>query len=298
MQRHGLTRDISDMNGIEDLRERVTDAVAHFGQINEQRATYSQRLLDLMNTIEGRIRDQLREIEEHKAKIAHHIAEMESQSSEVGRIDRENEQLRAMLHALLQAIEAGGYDSLAETLQELERKASALTDGTAPAAPVAEEIAEPVAEIEDAIVEAPSEEPVDAAEAARVEEIAEPLAEAEEDLAEAPAEVEEVAAEEPVLADGAIAPGDVLDSAEIAEDSEAEIAAAAEAPAAEEPEAPAAEAEEPAPGDAGSGSLDEIMARVSKLVEETEAAIAAPEPVAKAPEDPVEEPAQQASAGS
>ena len=298
MQRHGLTRDISDMNGIEDLRERVTDAVAHFGQINEQRATYSQRLLDLMNTIEGRIRDQLREIEEHKAKIAHHIAEMESQSSEVGRIDRENEQLRAMLHALLQAIEAGGYDSLAETLQELEQKASALTDGTAPAAPVAEEIAEPVAEIEDAIVEAPGEEPDDAAEAARVEEIAEPLAEAEEDLAEAPAEVEEAAAEEPVLADGAIAPGDVLDSAEIAEEPEAEIAAATEAPAAEEPEAPAAEAEEPAPGDAGSGSLDEIMARVSKLVEETEAAIAAPEPVAKAPEDPVEEPAQQASAGS
>ncbi len=242
------------MSGIEELRDRVTDAVAHFGQINEQRATYGQRLVDLMNTIEGRIRDQLREIEEHKAKIAHHIAEMESQSSEFGRIDRENEQLHAMLHALLQAMEAGGCDSLAESLQELEQKASALTDDIAPVAPVAEEIAEPVAEIEDAIVEAPSEEPDDAAEAPFADEPADPVAEAEES------------------------------------------------------EAPAAEAEEPAAGDAGSGSLHEIMARVSKLVEETEAAIATPEPVAsepdvvepvaEAPEDPVEEPAQQAAAGS
>jgi hypothetical protein len=249
---------------------------------------------------------------------------MESQSAEVGRIDRENEQLRTMLHALLQAIEAGGRDGLAETLQELESKASALTDDGAAEAPVAAEIAEPLAEFEDPGAETPTEtmaqidepidEPIDEhqteesvgeAEVPIADGPAEPVAEAEERVAEAPvesaadiealesetpAEIGEAVAEAPVVADGAIAPGDVLDTAEFAGDSEGEIAAPREVPA--------AEAEGAVDEDAGSGSLDEIMARVSRLVQETEAAIAAPEPAAETPEDPAGEPAAQAAAGS
>ena len=360
------------MSGIEELRQRVSDAVEHFGQINEQRATYSQRLIDLMSTVEGRIRDQLREIEEHKSKIAHRLAEIEDQFAKVDGIDRENEQLRAMLHSLLQAIDEGGRDSLAETMQELEGKASALiNDGVAEAlaaeaeAPGIEAEAEPATEAEPEVADAQrAEQAIEAADDTPAEVIAEagePVAEepaevaaeieepAAEKTAEIAAETEEAVAEEPageaeaVAAEGAIATGDILDTPKIAEDSaenpmavpdapapeaiaqepvaEEPVAEepAAEEPVAEEPETeepaaeepaaedvvePAAEAPEPVAKSASPGSLDEIMERVSKLVQETDAAIAAPEPhaaePAAAPEEPAEEtakePARQVSA--
>ena len=329
------------MSGIEELRQRVSDAVEHFGQINEQRATYSQRLIDLMSTVEGRIRDQLREIEEHKSKIAHRLAEIEGQFAKVDGIDRENEQLRAMLHSLLQAIDEGGCDSLAETMHELEDKASALiNDGVAEAsaaeaeAPGIGAAAEPATEAEPEVADAQrAEQAIEAADDTPAEAPAEIATEIEEPAAEEPAEVaaeveesitEEPAAEaEPVAAEGAIATGDILDTSKIAEDSAEDPMAAPEAiaqePVAEEPvaEEPAAEdvaepvaeteepaAEEPAAKSATMGSLDEIMERVSKLVQETDAAIAAPEPhaaePAEAPAEPAEEtaekPARQASA--
>ena len=360
------------MSGIEELRQRVSDAVEHFGQINEQRATYSQRLIDLMSTVEGRIRDQLREIEEHKSKIAHRLAEIEGQFAKVDGIDRENEQLRAMLHSLLQAIDEGGRDSLAETMQELEGKASALiNDGVAEAlaaeaeAPGIEAEAEPATEAEPEVADAQrAEQAIEAADDTPAEVIAEagePVAEeppaqeppAQEPPAEEPAEVaaeieepaaektaeiaaetEEAVAEEPageaeaVAAEGAIATGDILDTPKIAEDSAENPMAVPDAPApeaiaqepvAEEPETeepaaeepaaedvvePAAEAdepvaEEPVAKSATPGSLDEIMERVSKLVQETDAANAAPEPraaePAAAPEEPAEETAEEAA---
>ncbi|MCH8002478.1 MAG: hypothetical protein IIA34_12570 [Proteobacteria bacterium] len=349
------------MSDIEELRLRVTDAVEHFGRINKQRATYSQRLIDLMSTVEDRIRDQLRAIEEHKSKIAHRLAEIEGQFAKVDGIDRENEQLRAMLHSLLQAIDEGGRDSLAETMQELEGKASALiNDGVAEAsaaeaeAPGIEAEAEPATEAEPEVADAQrAEQAIEAADDTPAEAPAEIATEIEEPAAEEPAEVaaeveesitEEPAAEaEPVAAEGAIATGDILDTPKIAEDSAEDPMAAPEAiaqepvaeepvaeepaaedvaepvaeteePAAEEPAAedvaePAAEAdepvaEEPVAKSATPGSLDEIMERVSKLVQETDAAIAAPEPraaePAAAPAEPAEEtakePARQVSA--
>ncbi|MCH8155266.1 MAG: hypothetical protein IH786_08385, partial [Proteobacteria bacterium] len=299
------------MSGIEELRQRVSDAVEHFGQINEQRATYSQRLIDLMSTVEGRIRDQLREIEEHKSKIAHRLAEIEGQFAKVDGIDRENEQLRAMLHSLLQAIDEGGRDSLAETMHELEDKASALINvGVAEAsaaeaeAPGIGAAAEPATEAEpegadaqraeqaieaadDTPAEAPAEIPAEADEPV-AEEPAEVAAEIEEPAAEKTAEIaaetEEAVAEEPageaeaVAAEGAIATGDILDTPKIAEDSAENPMAVPDAPApeaiAQEPVAEEPETEEPA----------------------AEEPAAAQEPVAEAPvaEEPeTEEPAAE-----
>ena len=345
------------MNDIEKLRLRVADAVEHFGLINKQRATYSHRLIDLMDTVEGRIRVQLCEIEDHKSKIAHHLAEIESQSAKVEGIDGENEHLRDMLHSLLQAIEEGGRDNLAETMQELEGKASALIgDGAAeasaaeaaasgidaeaesaaeaeteaetetePEVPLALRAGQAIEAADDTPAEAPAEviaeadEPVAEIEEPVAEEAAEIAAEIEEPVADETAEtaaevtdeIAEPAAEaEPVAAEGAIATGDILDTPEIAEDSAenpdsgepAEPVTEAEEPVAEDAVEPAAESAEP-------GSLDEIMERVSKLVQETDAAIAAPDPAAakseaeepaeapeEAAEEPAEEPAQQASA--
>ena len=346
------------MSGIEELRQRVSDAVEHFGQINEQRATYSQRLIDLMSTVEGRIRDQLREIEEHKSKIAHRLAEIEGQFAKVDGIDRENEQLRAMLHSLLQAIDEGGCDSLAETMHELEDKASALIDvGVAEAsaaeaeAPGIGAAAEPATEAEPEGADAQrAEQPIEAADDTPAEVIAEagePVAEepaevaaeieepAAEKTAEIAAETEEAVAEKPageaeaVAAEGAIATGDILDTPKIAEDSAENPMAVPDAPAPEaiaqepvaeepvteepgseepaaedvvEPAAEAAAAPEPAAKSATPGSLNEIMERVPKLVQETDAAIAAPEPraaePAEAPEKPAGETAEEPAGGT
>ncbi len=44
------------MRGIKELRQRVLAAEERFGLNDVQRAAYSERLVDLMNGIEGRIR--------------------------------------------------------------------------------------------------------------------------------------------------------------------------------------------------------------------------------------------------
>ncbi len=308
------------MSGIEELRQRVSDAEERFGLFNEQHVKAGGRLIDLMNAVEVRICDQQGEIESQKAKIDGHDAAIAQQAEEIEKFKasaadkaEENEQLRAMLHALLDASEAGSRDVLAEAMMQLDSKVSVLMGDGAPEAvgeaeePAVEEPAEIAAEIEEPAAEEPApEEPAETAaeteepvaEEPIAEAPAEIAAEAEEPIAEEPAEVEEPVAEEPV-----------------------EIVAEVEEPAAEEPaeiadeesvaEEPAAE--EPA-GETGTpGSLDEIMERLSKLVQETDAAIAVPEPAAaesddaapadmpaetpeEAAEEAAEEPAQQASA--
>ncbi len=307
------------MSGIEELRQRVLDAEERFGLFNEQRAKYSGCLIGLMNTVEERIRDQQGEIERQNSAIDRHRAEIETQMAKIDGQDtaiarqaeeieklkasaackaEENEQLRTMLHSLLQAIEAGSRDVLAEIMVQLDSKVSVLMDGGTP-----EAVAEPE---EPAEIAAGTEEPV-------AEEPAESVSENEEPAAEEP-----TTEAEPVATKGAIATGDILDTPEVAEDSAEDPMAASEEPTAEEPVEPVAEAGEPAAGDvvepaaevaesAAPGSLDEIMERVSKLVQETDAVIAAPEPAtaesdaaapAEAPEEPAEEPAQQASAAA
>lgn len=131
------------MSGIEELRQRVVDAEERFGVINQQQAKYSARLISLMNAVEGRILEQQDEIGQQTAAIE--------------RGSQENEQLRAMLHSLLKAIEAGSRDVLADAMQQLDQKASALV-GEQPSEPEAtpEPEPEPVLEIE-AETDAPAE---------------------------------------------------------------------------------------------------------------------------------------------
>ncbi len=57
------------MSGIEELRQRVSAAEERFGQFNEQHVKAGGRLIDLMNVVEERIRDQQGEIDRHRAEI-------------------------------------------------------------------------------------------------------------------------------------------------------------------------------------------------------------------------------------
>ena len=127
-------------------------AEERFGLNDAQRAAYSERLVDLMNGIEGRIRDQQGEIEQQAAIIEKRESEAAVQDAKIdgqgtaiaqqaetieklkaagARKANENEQLRAMLHSLLQAIESDCRDGLAEAMQELDRKVSALMSAAA-----------------------------------------------------------------------------------------------------------------------------------------------------------------------
>lgn len=257
------------MSGIEELRERVTNAEKYFGSNDAQRAGYGERLIVMMNAVEGHIREQQDEIAQQAAKIENHEIEAATQQAEIdsqrtaitqqaGEIENlktagvgtgeENEQLRDMLQALLQTIESSGHDGLAEAMQEFDRTASALMD-LAVDAPVAESTAEEAIErvdespAEAAIVEPAFEEPA-------FEEIVEPATEA----------LEETALAATPEAGSEYFPG-------FTDVTAAEIAAEINAEKSNE-----------SPG----GSLDEIMERVARLVEETEAAIAMPVPGAPA----------------
>lgn len=129
------------MNGIEELQQRVQEAEQRFGLIHEQGQKYSERLIALIVAIEDRQREFQSQIDEAKATGPDFEAEITQQKSEVARTKQENEQLRTMLRSLLQAVEAGNSESLIETMQFLETKASALAaprpgDAAQPAAPV------------------------------------------------------------------------------------------------------------------------------------------------------------------
>ncbi|MEE8534396.1 MAG: hypothetical protein V3S45_00030 [Kiloniellales bacterium] len=114
------------MSGIEQLQQRVQDAEQRFGLIHEQGQKYSERLISLIIAIEDYLRDLHAQVETAKTAGAHQDAEITRYKSELARIDQENEQLRKMLHSLLQAVEAGNSESLLETMQMLETKVSAL----------------------------------------------------------------------------------------------------------------------------------------------------------------------------
>ncbi len=114
------------MIGIEQLQQRVQDAEQRFGLIHEQGQKYSERVISLMVAIEDHLRDLRAQVETAKAADADRDAEITRYQSEVAHSDQENEQLRKMLHSLLQAVEAGNSESLLETMQMLEAKVSAL----------------------------------------------------------------------------------------------------------------------------------------------------------------------------
>ncbi len=321
------------MRGIKELRQRVLAAEERFGLNDAERAAYSERLVVLMSEIEGRIGDQKFKIKQQAAviktgeseaavlqakidgqgtAIAQQAETIEKLKASGARKTSENEQLRAMLHSMLQTIESGGRDGLAEAMQELDRKVSALMSAAAAEpedAPVAEESHDPMEEAEDVPTNEVALESamaamglsyededaavIEAEEAATAEsyseEFEEPVAEEiEEPVAEETDEPVAEEIEEPV-------------AEEVAEDIDAPVDEIDESVA----EALAPEAATESDGQPAGGSLDDIMERVSKLVEETEAAVAAPEPCA--PEEPpetvaesvaeeiVEEPAQLAT---
>lgn len=296
------------MSGIEDLRQRVTDAEKRFGLINETHAKYGGQLISLMNAIEECIREQQGELAQQKSIVEQHLTENEQHKSTIARKEQDNEQLRTMLHSLLQAIEAGSNDLLADAMRQLDQRASALIG-----APVEDETpAEASEDTPEAVEEAPAEpaaeDEMPAPEAEMTVEISEAPAEAVaeretseiEDMAVAdaaePAAASEGAVEEVLFAppNGAAPAPDAGGAAEAERDSPAaedEAAAMAETAvdADAQAEPPVAEGEDALP----EGSLDEIMQRVSKLVEETNDAAAAGEDQAPAEEMASEAPAPE-----
>ncbi len=100
------------MSYIKELRQRVEAAEQRFGAIDERNRKYSEWLIDLMAAVEGSHR--------------HKLAEIDGLKAEVARLGKENDDLRAMLQAILLAVEEGNRDRLTETIHELDTKASAL----------------------------------------------------------------------------------------------------------------------------------------------------------------------------
>jgi len=150
------------MTGIEELRERVLQAEQRFGVIDEQHAKYSGRLITLMNAIEGRFREQQSEIEQQSEEIVRQGKEVAELSGRLTRAAGENEQLRAMLHSLLKAIEGGQSDTLADTMLSLDRTVSTLMQGSAQEAGLNAAPLEPVdiAPLPSAVTDSPDEEAV------------------------------------------------------------------------------------------------------------------------------------------
>ncbi|QEX21241.1 hypothetical protein FRZ61_11640 [Hypericibacter adhaerens] len=106
------------MSDIEQLRRRVEAAERHFGSIGEQQGKYSARLIHLMDQIEQRAADR-------ESELGRYVGELQA-------LRRDHEQVKAMLQALLGAIETGGGEAIMATLHEMDRKASALV-GEGPA---------------------------------------------------------------------------------------------------------------------------------------------------------------------
>ncbi len=127
------------MSDIDALRNRVEAAERSFGLIDERERSYSTRLINLI----GGIEDQLRR---HQSEIA----EREARESV---LEHENQELRAMLHSLLLAVEDGGQDQLGGAINDMDHRVTALLAGHSAQSSSAEgEVApaDPMAETPDA----------------------------------------------------------------------------------------------------------------------------------------------------
>src|SRR3546814_210354 len=105
------------MSYIEELRQRVEAAERRFGLIDEQERRYSERLITLMNALESAQEERQGEAASHQARIVE--------------LERENGELRGMLHALLLGVEAGSRDTLAGTLRDLDARLSGMVSPAA-----------------------------------------------------------------------------------------------------------------------------------------------------------------------
>ncbi len=202
------------MSYIEELRQRVETAERRFGLIDEQQRRYSERLITLMNALESAQEERQGETAAHQARIVE--------------LERENGELRGMLHALLLGVEAGSRDTLADTLRDLDARLSGMVPPTV----------------------TPSEVPVDApVEAIAVDEelAAEDLVVPEDVAADEDTGAEDpVAAAEQAVADllGADAEDGAVEELDLQDMVDDEIVAedvALEEPAAGDPDSPVAE---------------------------------------------------------
>ena len=124
------------MSDIDALRQRVEAAERSFGLIDERDRNYSARLINLISGIEGQLRQ--------------HQAELAERDARLGRQERENGELRAMLHSLLLAVEDGGKDRLGDTVNSMDQRISALMASEESQADPAIDVAEAVAAAETA----------------------------------------------------------------------------------------------------------------------------------------------------
>jgi len=236
------------MSYIDDLRQRVETAEQSFGLIGEQHGKYSERLIGLMDAIE----------ESQRAKQA-----------EIDRLAHENEQVRAMLHAILLAVEEGSRDRLSDAMRLLDARASRLVEPAAAAAVAAP--AEPAARnpVADAVADEPDE---DIAVGGPVGEIADEVVAAElpadDAVADEPAEdiaveqvTEDIAADEPVEDIAAEPAVEDIAAAPAAED------AAAGLPVEDVEAAPASSASPPAAPNAVAAIIQRISEKTRDMLD-------------------------------
>lgn len=100
------------MTDLAQLQQRVERAERRFGALGAEQGKHGARLVDLMDRIEQR--------------WAHRQQEIEVYVAEIARLKSEYDQVKAMLQDLLLAIEAGGEETLAATMQDLANRAAAI----------------------------------------------------------------------------------------------------------------------------------------------------------------------------
>lgn len=285
------------MPEINDLRQRVEAAEQRFGLLDEQQRHYSERLIGLIDTIEAQLASARSEIEQQIAEnrqlgqeLAAARGEIEQHVADGLRLSTENEELRRMLHSILQSIEQKTH---MKTLQDLEARVSALVAGGPAAAtagrhtPAAEGEAEPdpaiTIEIEPGAGAEPGAEAEEGSDAAAV------IVEAAEDSPAEGAVVAEAAPDEAAPDEAALE--------EAAPDEAAEEIAAEEIPSAfetaPEPEIEA-EAEIEAAPEAETDPAEAAASGAELIDDDAEAAMAEAE--APPPESAGEEEIEAAAA--
>ncbi len=119
------------MTSMDELRQRVQAAEEFFGKIGEENREYGERLAEMVDTMDARIRDQQ--------------AEFESRQADFDRLTHENEELRSMLLSLLLAVEGGGREQIGRTMRDLYARMNSLAGGAGaePAMSPAPDVTEP-----------------------------------------------------------------------------------------------------------------------------------------------------------
>ncbi|MCB9946557.1 MAG: hypothetical protein H6842_01870 [Rhodospirillaceae bacterium] len=110
------------MTSLDELRQRVRAAEENFGKVGNEDREYAERLAGLVETMDGRLREQRQEVEAIR--------------TEFDRLKHENEELRGMLLSLLLSVERGGRAQLGQTMQELYARMSTLAGAVGMAPPL------------------------------------------------------------------------------------------------------------------------------------------------------------------